>query len=191
MMRDNLIAQGVPAEKILMLVPAAGTGEHDRRGGSQVLRLPAGRRAFFERLEAAASPNTSGDAESRSVVCEIPDAPGSEGRETERQTEAGQTGRPGETEDTGGELPEGSRLLVSRTLSFFTDSARELLEAENFEGLEEKALQVKQELERYGFGEMEDLLFKLVLAGRKGDVKKVGRILGDLKRRAAYYKMNT
>jgi hypothetical protein len=157
---ERLIEHGVNKGRILVIGPGR-SAECTKLGRDvSVLVEPVSRKKLHRALESAAAVEAGED---RRFSFSIPSS--------EREK--------GGPENGGG--MDRSDELVSKMLRTFVDSALELLEAENCEEIEETALQVKQELERYGYGETKETLFKLVLAARKKKTAEIKKILEDLK----------
>ena len=166
MIVERLAEEGVHEERILVIGPKRSMECTKLGRDVTVLLEPVARKKLHQAIETAAAAEIG---EEREVTISLPST--LEKTAAKDEMEKGSAG--------GGF--ERTEEVVSDMLLSFERSARELLDSENLEELEETALQLKQELERYGFGETKETLFKLVLAARKKKTTQIKKILEDLK----------
>ncbi len=171
MVGERLVEQGVEEGRILVIGPRRSVECSKLGKDVSVLVEPVARKKLHRAIESAAKKAKENAAgKGGRVAVSLPSS--AEKAAAQEKSKKGS--------DSGDSL-ERSEGLVSDMLSSFVGTAEELLEAENNEELEETALQIKQELERYGYGETKEKLFKLVLAARKKKTAQVKKILEDLK----------
>ncbi len=166
----RLVKEGVPKEKIILITPGRARG-CTKLQGIQKLTDPGTRKQFFSALLEAAEVEVSRE---RSIDISLPI--------TYSRSESAEEDEGGYA--SGEQHIEGSEALVCNMLYSFLESAQELLEEENYDEFEETSLQVKQQLERYGFHELKEHLFKLVLAGRRRNRSSIKTGLDYLKEQA-------
>ena len=164
-LRDRLLGQGADEGRIILISPEKGDLK-SKTERSVVFFEPTARRELFKAVKKAAE---GGGGTEKALSCAVPRGEDETKRKSEKLLEKGQK--------------EGGNLLAGDILSAFIASAEEFLTSENMEELEETALEVKQELEQIGTPEQKDGLFKIVLAGRKGNSGAIRDSLDYLKER--------
>ncbi|MFO7850752.1 MAG: ATP-binding protein [Spirochaetia bacterium] len=163
--KKRLLTEGVPKSKILVSSPVREE-EHGDTDDVYVLPFFGGRKEFFKLLSEAAK-------------AEVP-----RGKQIQCTLEEPVKGRNESTSVTAqdrGTSALGSWKAVFEIIGAFLNTGYTLLDKENFLEIEETALQLKVELEQWGYKELRDLLFKVVLAGRKEDKAAVKKALDNLK----------
>ncbi|MFP4618300.1 MAG: hybrid sensor histidine kinase/response regulator [Spirochaetaceae bacterium] len=165
-LKERLLEEGVPKEKIVVNAPLE-RGKSVVSGNSRILPFPGGRKKLFTLLKEAFETEVS---KGKYMCITIDDV------SAEKKEEAGSEAPRGGASHTAA-----SGRAVYEMIGSFLDTGYKLLEDDNIGEIEETALQLKTELEQRGCEKLKALLFKVVLAVRKGEKAAVEKSLNCLK----------
>lgn len=175
----KLNEKGVSEERIIRLA-AKTENKFNYMQSVQILSDPQKRLKLYEVLSNAAKHK---NGKIQEIELTMPRGYDQTSEEEEEKTEEDRS--VGEKRQEEKHFSQKERDLVGRIMETFISTAKEQLQKEDFIQFEEHALEIKKELETYGFYELRDILFRAVLAARKYDSEKVKNLLDNLKERSS------